>query len=114
MSRGVAVHGDEAALLGQAAAGDAAAVRTLLGRHGQQIWNEIDRDIGASWRAVLDADDVMQVTYVEAFLQMDRLAARDAAGFVGWLRRIAQNNLRDAIKEMQHSGVKIVNSSALA
>jgi len=86
-------------LLRQAAEGSTDALRELLVKHGQQVWGEIDRDIDAKWRAIIDADDVMQVTYLEAFLQLDRMTARDAAGFVAWLRSIARNNLRDAIKE---------------
>lgn len=92
---------DETQLLARVAEGDADALRKLLESHGPGLWNEIDRDIGAKYRSLIDADDVMQVTYMEAFLQADRLAARDAVGFVAWLRRIAQNNLRDAIKELE-------------
>ena len=91
---------DDTALLRSAGDGDAAALRTLLKRHGRQVWDDIQREIGAPWRSAIDADDVMQVTYMEAFLQIHRLAARDAAGFVGWLRRMARNNLRDAIREL--------------
>ena len=64
------------------------------------VWQAIDRDIGEVWRASVDADDVMQVTYLEAFLAMDRMTATDERGFVSWLRRAAKNNLRDAIKEL--------------
>jgi RNA polymerase sigma factor (sigma-70 family) len=88
-------------LLARAIRGEAAPLRTLLERHGPQLWQEIHADIAAPWRSLLDADDVMQVTYMEAFLQIRRLATRNTAGFVGWLRRIAQNNLRDAIKELE-------------
>jgi RNA polymerase sigma factor (sigma-70 family) len=92
---------EDAVFLTRAAKGDAAALRTLLERCGPQVWSEIDRDIGRRWQYVLEADDVMQVTYMEAFLQVEQLAARDTAAFVAWLRRIAQNNLRDAIKELE-------------
>lgn len=84
----------------QARQGDREALRKLLEEFGPQVWSEIQSDIGAQWRASIDADDVMQVTYIEAFLQVDRLAAADGAGFAAWLRRIARNNLRDAIKEL--------------
>lgn len=50
---------------------------------------------------MIDADDVMQVTYMEAFLQIERLSAKDPESFRAWLRRIAQNNLRDAIRELE-------------
>jgi RNA polymerase sigma-70 factor (subfamily 1) len=92
---------DDSALLRAAAAGDDTALRALLEQHGQTVWREIHHDIGTRYRALLDADDVMQVTYMEAFLQIERLTATDAVGFIAWLRRIAQNNLRDAIKELE-------------
>jgi len=43
----------------------------------------------------------MQVTYLEAFLRINQLEARTSDGFRAWLDRLAQNNLRDAIRELQ-------------
>jgi len=102
--------------LREAAAGDAGALRALLEAYGPPVWTEIDRDIGAVWRSSIDADDVMQITYLEAFLRIDKMTATDGATFKAWLRRIAQNNLRDAIKELDRqkrpSPTKRVNASA--
>ncbi len=91
----------ESALFEQAAQGDTQALRALLEAHGAQVWRNIDGQIGQVWRSSIDADDVMQVTYMEAFLQAGQMTARNSAAFVAWLRRIAENNLRDAIKELQ-------------
>ncbi|MEM8678589.1 MAG: sigma-70 family RNA polymerase sigma factor [Planctomycetota bacterium] len=91
---------DDGVLLEAVRAGDAEALRSLLEQHGPGVWQNIDKDIATQWRSVLDADDVMQVTYMEAFLQMESLSATETSGFVAWLRRIAQNNLRDAVKEL--------------
>lgn len=90
----------DAELLEQAVAGDAAALQTLLGRASRQVRGRLQGRIGKQWQAALDIDDVMQVTFLEAFLQIDRLAARDMATFQAWLTRIAENNLRDALKEL--------------
>src|SRR5262249_9828984 len=46
---------------------------------------------------VLDAEDIMQVTYIEAFLDI-RSFDPERASFGTWLQRLAENNLRDAIK----------------
>ncbi|MFN0136305.1 MAG: RNA polymerase sigma factor [Phycisphaerae bacterium] len=89
----------ESKVIESAVAGEAAAMRTLLERYGPQVWHEIRSKIGRQWQSIVDADDVMQVTYVEAFLQIHMLTARDGVGFMAWLRRIAENNMRDAIKE---------------
>ncbi len=39
----------------------------------------------------------MQITYLEAFIQIGRFDPKRSA-FAGWLRHIAENNLRDAIR----------------
>jgi RNA polymerase sigma-70 factor (ECF subfamily) len=81
-------------LLARAKAGDTDALSQLLNRHGPQIRQGLV--INLRWRSVLEADDVMQVTYFEAFQQISGFRS-DAGAFPAWLRRIAQNNLRDAI-----------------
>lgn len=85
----------------RAVAGDAAAMRSLLERYGPQVWGEIRGRIGRKFQSLIDADDVMQVTYLEAFLQAEFITATDPTGFLAWIRRIAENNLRDAIKELE-------------
>ncbi len=88
-------------LFEKAVRGDDDALRALLQRHGPQVRTVVSGKIGRQWQTVLDADDVMQVTYLEAFLQIDQLMARDPASFTRWLTRIAENNLRDAIKVLE-------------
>lgn len=91
---------DVAQLLDLATSGDQQALKSLLERFGPQVWGEMRAKIGRQRQRVLDADDVMQVTYLEAFLQIERLTTRDEGGFLAWLRRIADNNLRDACREL--------------
>lgn len=88
-------------LFEKAVRGDDDALRALLQRHGPQVHTVISGKIGRQWQTVLDADDVMQVTYLEAFMQIDQLMARDPASFTRWLTRIAENNLRDVIKVLE-------------
>ena len=82
-----------------AAAGDTEALAELLRRHGPEVHRRLH--INPVWQAALDPADVMQVTYLEAFLQIGQLEARTDQAFVAWLTRLAQNNLRDAIKELE-------------
>lgn len=89
---------DDRELLNKAVTGDAAALRNLLKLHGPRARSAIRGQIDRHLRSVLDEDDVMQVTYLEAFLHLPQLAARDIDGFVAWLSRIAQNVLRDAVR----------------
>jgi RNA polymerase sigma-70 factor, ECF subfamily len=86
------------AVLDRAVAGDAAALRELLMLHGGRARAAVVPRIDRRWRAVLDEDDVMQVAYMEAFLHIHQLTARDERSFVAWLTRIAENALRDAVR----------------
>jgi RNA polymerase sigma-70 factor (ECF subfamily) len=54
--------------------------------------------IAREWRSVLEPADVMQVTYLEAFLRITQFDPGRAEPFRAWLQRIAENNLRDAIR----------------
>lgn len=87
-------------LLIEAKRGDRAALGELLLRHGPAIRATLQ--INPKWQSVLEVNDVMQVTYFEAFEQIDRFTG-NAKSFRRWLRRIANNNLRDAIQAMERA-----------
>src|ERR1051325_6757940 len=88
----------DTSLLQRAVEGDLAALRCLLEQFGGDVRRRISGRIDNRWRALLDEDDVMQVTYLEAFLHIDQLTARDTASFLVWLTRIAENAIRDAVR----------------
>ncbi|MGE3107510.1 MAG: RNA polymerase sigma factor [Phycisphaerales bacterium] len=92
------MEGSDEKLLDRAVRGDAAALKEMLARFGPRARMCIQGKIDRRHRSVLDEDDVMQVAYLEAFLHIDQLVSRDPNVFVGWLSRIAQNALRDAIR----------------
>ena len=94
-----AISEAEDTLLRRATAGEPDALSALLEVHGPSIERELR--IGRQWRAVLSTEDVMQVTYLEAFMLVERFAPRSGGSFRGWLRQIAENNLRDAIRALQ-------------
>ncbi len=73
---------------------------TLLDGVSVQLHGEIDRKIGARYRGIVEADDILQVTCLEVFLRI-RVFTPSPGGFLAWLRRVAENNLRDAIKELE-------------
>jgi len=85
-------------LIAGAVGGDRDALTTLLRRYGPRLRQHLR--ISRTWQGCLDADDVLQVTYLEAFLRIRQLISREPAAFAAWLRTIAENNLRDAIKEL--------------
>jgi RNA polymerase sigma-70 factor (ECF subfamily) len=92
----VSLSDDE--LVKRAVRGDQDALSTLLNLYGPQIQSTLD--IGRRWRSSIEAEDVMQVTYLEAFLRFDELAIANTRSFVSWLTRVAQNNLRDALRAL--------------
>lgn len=84
------------ALVRAAVDGDTSALAALLRAFGPRLREQLSID--RRWQSVLEADDVLQVTYLEAFLKIGTFVPGGASAFFGWLRRIAENNLRDAIK----------------
>lgn len=87
-------------LLTRATEADEEALSELLMRHGPAVRRRIERSIASKWRSVLEADDVMQVTYLEAFLRITHFVPSGDGSFERWIRRIAENNLRDAAREL--------------
>jgi RNA polymerase sigma factor (sigma-70 family) len=85
-------------LVERAVDGDSEALSRLLALVGPRV--RAGLRIGSTWRAAIDADDVMQTTYLEVFLRVSRLESRTEAGFSRWITRIAENNLRDAIRSL--------------
>ncbi|MCA9287330.1 MAG: sigma-70 family RNA polymerase sigma factor [Phycisphaerales bacterium] len=87
----------------RAAGGDDAAFAALLKRHGPTVRGRIKHAIGQHWKSVLDEDDVMQVTYLEAALKIATFSDRGEGSFVAWIQRIADNNLRDSIRGLERA-----------
>ncbi|HVZ93185.1 MAG TPA: RNA polymerase sigma factor [Phycisphaerales bacterium] len=94
---------DELQLVNRAVAGDEDALTELLEREGPPLRERMGPKIGAPWRSQIDADDVMQITYMEAFLRIGKFVPQGPGAFRGWLQQIAENNLRDAIKSLERA-----------
>jgi RNA polymerase sigma factor (sigma-70 family) len=86
-------------LIEQAVQGDRDALTQLLHKYGPRIRQHLR--ISRTWQDSLDVADVLQVTYLEAFLQIRRLICREPSAFARWLRMIAENNLRNAIRDLR-------------
>jgi RNA polymerase sigma-70 factor (ECF subfamily) len=83
----------------RAVAGDKDALAELLEAFGPEI--QAGLTISPTWRSLLDSADVMQVTYLEAFRQIRLFKGKSPEALLGWLRRMAENNLRDAIRGLE-------------
>lgn len=84
----------------RAMTGDEDALSLLLARFSAPVLHRIREGIPARMRSMLDAEEVMQVTYLEVFLHCDRFTDRGPGAFLAWLTQLATNNLRDALKEL--------------
>jgi RNA polymerase sigma factor (sigma-70 family) len=84
-----------------AVAGDADALRSLLQACAPRLREHFTGRIGRRYQAALDVDDVLQVTYMEACLQIRRFTPAGDDAFYVWLRQIGENNLRDAIRGLE-------------
>lgn len=91
----------EDALVAQACAGNAAALEELLVRLETPLRQSLTSLIPAAYRSAFDADDLIQVTFVEAFLHIGRFSPRGNGSFLAWLTRLGRNNLTDAIRELR-------------
>lgn len=90
---------DNEARVRAAVAGDVEAMTALLDECAPEV--ERSLEIAPRWRSVLEVADIMQVTYLEAFLRISRYDPGRSEPFRAWLQRIAENNLRDAIRGLQ-------------
>lgn len=81
-----------------AVAGDTARLEALLRAALPAVRSGLDID--ARFRRAFDVEDVLQVTCLEAFLRIRSLDNCTVPGFLQWLRRMAENNLTDAIRAL--------------
>ncbi len=95
------MHPDESQQLRRAILGDADALAALLEHHGPGVMSGLS--IASKWQSIVTPEDVMQVTYLEAFIRITDFVPCAPSAFRAWLDRIAENNLRDAIKELSRA-----------
>ena len=85
--------------LRQAVSGDRGAISSLLEAHAAELRRTLQAELDPSWQFQIEIDDVLQVTYLEAFLRIGQFTSGPDS-FRSWLVQIGRNNLLDAIKEL--------------
>ena len=80
--------------------GDEESLSILLRGHDAELRGRLADKIAPRYRAAFDVDDVLQVTYLEAFLRIAQFNRNGSDGFLAWLTRIAEHNLTDAIRAL--------------
>lgn len=90
----------EGQLIERSVSGDADALAELLVEFDGQLRARLDGQIGRRYRSAFGLDDVLQVTYTEAFLRIRGFRPTGDGAFLNWLTRIAENTLRNAIRDL--------------
>jgi RNA polymerase sigma factor (sigma-70 family) len=89
---------NEPELIARAQNGDHDALTELLHVFGGLVGERLKGKIGREWASSLEEHDVMQVTYLETFQLIDQFKPQGHGSFMAWLARVAENNLKDAIR----------------
>ena len=95
---------EEAALVRAATGGDRASLERLLLAHYDALARRLAAKLPSRLQATQAVEDILQLTFFQAFRDIARFEPRAGAGFGDWLARIADNRLLDAIK--QHDRAK--------
>lgn len=89
---------DESERLERAIRGDRDALKELLMEYGPKVRLSIAARIPKRFRSRLSEDDVMQETYVDAFLNVNEFQSLSENCFAIWLAKIAKNHILDTIQ----------------
>ena len=91
----------EADLVRRAKAGDRVALQQLLVQYGSRLSSYIAPKVPPSIQGVLNADDILQQTYITAFRDIGQFEPTPDGSFFAWLRTIADHRTQDAIKSLK-------------
>ena len=83
------------ALLKEAREGSAEALDDLFARYGARLLSVIRLRLGPSLRGRLESRDILQDCFLKAFERLDQFEGSERASLMGWLARIAENEIRD-------------------
>lgn len=98
--------------IADAAAGSAEAVEKLLAAHHTRFLGFAKRKIGVDWSGRIDAEDLLQESYVSVFDHLDRFDARDAESFYRWVTQIIENRFFDKVRHWTRQKRDVSRESA--
>jgi len=91
----------EADLIAKATSGDRIALQQLLLKHSARLTRHIGTKLPDSVRGVIDADDVLQQTFLDVFRDIERFEPGRDQSFVAWLKTIAAHRAQDMVKALK-------------
>lgn len=89
------------ALIARIRGGDEGALRPLFRRYEGPVRARIERRIPADLKRKFSVEDVLQETYLTAFVRIGDFESRGDGSFGAWLARIALNKLREEIRRFR-------------
>lgn len=92
----------EAALLTKAVAGDVAALESLLVARHEPLLRYIEQNVPANLQSKESAEDLLQLTYLQAFKSIQSFEPKGPGAFFAWLKTIARHKLIDATRANKH------------
>ena len=91
----------ECVLIGEAMAGQSAAMEQLLFVHFSALERHVAPKIPPSVRRQLDVEDVLQDVFTQAFRDMRHFDPQAGSSLLAWLKGIADHRLADALKRIR-------------
>lgn len=88
-------------VLKRAIKGDRGALIEVLEAVAPALRVRLEGKIPAALKVAVEADDVLQVTYIEVVGRIGQFKTGGLSGFRAWVTRVAENNLLDAIRSAQ-------------
>jgi RNA polymerase sigma-70 factor, ECF subfamily len=90
-------HDALSSLMRRAREGSTEALDAVYARAAPRVLSFIRMRLGPSLRARLESRDILQSTLLRSFERLDQLRGDDTRSFLGWLSRIAENEIRDQV-----------------
>jgi RNA polymerase sigma-70 factor (ECF subfamily) len=94
-------HRESTALLREARQGSRDALGALYTRYGGRLLAYIRIRMGRALRVRIESRDILQATFMKSFQRLEQFEGADGASLMGWLARIAENEIRDQV-DFQH------------
>ena len=92
---------DDAQLIHDAIAGDPIAMQALLHHHRGQLLEYIKRHLPPQLRPLIEPEDVLQDTFVEAIRRLKEFSPNSDAHVSRWLMTIARHKMVDLLRTQQ-------------
>lgn len=97
----MATDQERESLLQRAQKGDSTALAALLEDLTPELRRRVASKMDGPWRSIIDEDDILQVTFIEACTRLEKFSTGGVHGFLAWLTRLADNNRIDAIRALE-------------